>query len=49
MDMPMAAAKAVSKIEEYGFDVLTEPEKVLATIWLLEAEVNNGGFDQFFF
>jgi Domain of unknown function (DUF4375) len=26
-----------------------EAQKVFARVWLLEAEVNNGGFDQFFF
>lgn len=31
------------------FEELTDPEKVFLCIWELEAEVNNGGFDQYFF
>jgi hypothetical protein len=30
------------------FDQLTEPEKVFMAVWELEAEVNNGGFDQYY-
>jgi hypothetical protein len=32
-----------------NFSDLTEPERVFIYIDLLEAQVNNGGFDQFFF
>ena len=31
-----------------GFDALNEKEKAIYTIWWLEAEVNNGGFHQYF-
>jgi len=31
------------------FDSLTWAERVFRAIWSLEGEVNNGGFDQFFF
>ena len=38
-----------SAIEGRRFEDLTEAERVIATVWRVEAEVNNGGFDQFFF
>lgn len=31
------------------FDRLSFPEQVFVCVWELEAEVNNGGFDQYFF
>jgi hypothetical protein len=31
-----------------GFDALTKPEQMYLAIWALEAEANNGAFDQFF-
>lgn len=37
---------------EFGKDNFTEqsfPQKVFSSIWALEAEVNNGGFSQYFF
>jgi len=40
---------ALERLDNVGFDELEESEKVLSTIWAMEAEVNNGGFDQFFF
>ena len=33
---------------KHGFDGLTEPEKAFLRVWNLEAEVNNGGFAQYF-
>jgi hypothetical protein len=30
------------------FSELTEPERTFVTIWTLEADVNNGGFDQYY-
>jgi hypothetical protein len=44
-----ATINALKRLDQVGFDSLTELEKVLSAIWALEAEVNNGGFDQFFF
>ena len=38
-----------ARSERLGFEGLTDSEKVFFCIWTLEAEVNNGGFDQFFF
>ena len=31
-----------------GFDALTEKERTLATVWKLQAAVENGGFRQYF-
>lgn len=41
--------KALENLGLYGFDALSELDKVIATVFAIEAEVNNGGFDQFFF
>jgi len=38
-----------ARAEEVGFENLTRPEQVFDAIWWLEAEVNNGGFDQYMF
>lgn len=44
-----ASYDAVSeKYDAVGFTSLTEKERVTYTIWWLEAEVNNGGFHQYF-
>lgn len=37
------------KIQKKGFDSLSHAERVLHHVYWLESEVNNGGFDQFFF
>ena len=37
------------KINASGIDGLTQAERVFHYVYLLEAEVNNGGFDQYFF
>ena len=34
---------------EQGYDVLSENERIVKHVCLLESEVNNGGFDQYFF
>jgi len=49
MTLEEAFQRVCARRGQVGFDALTEPEKVLVTLWALEAEVNNGGFDQFFF
>ncbi len=36
------------KAESKGFTTLSENEQAIYTIWWLEAEVNNGGFHQYF-
>lgn len=53
----LAISKGVSRVvertfnrmDEVGFDNLTHSEKVFASIQMLINEVNNGGFDQYFF
>lgn len=35
--------------DEQGFASLPVRDRVLIAIWCLESEVNNGGFDQFYF
>ena len=37
-----------ARCESVGFDELTEPEQVLLAVLELEAEVNNGGFEQYY-
>jgi len=37
------------KFTARGFESLSPAERIIHCIWWLEAEVNNGGFDQFFF
>jgi len=37
------------RYQQRGFADLNEPERVFHCIWWLETEVNNGGFDQYFF
>jgi hypothetical protein len=44
-----AFEKACAAFDGANFDRLSERDQVLVTIWGLEADVNNGGFDQFFF
>jgi hypothetical protein len=41
--------RACSAWNGTDFDVLDERDRVLIAIWGLEAEVNNGGFDQYYF
>jgi hypothetical protein len=40
---------ALRSLNRSNFFALNEPERVLATIWCLEGDVNNGGFDQYYF
>lgn len=40
---------AIAREDTHGFESLTEEEKVVRCVLLLKAEVENGGFDQFFF
>lgn len=41
--------KACARFDGTNFESLDEVDQVLVTIWGLEADVNNGGFDQFYF
>jgi hypothetical protein len=36
------------RYEKVGFEKMTEPEKVIFSVWQFHCEVNNGGFHQFF-
>lgn len=55
MDDPTSAIieldERVNELSDYGEDLskLTEPQKVLLFVENLEREVNNGGFNQFYF
>src|SRR5262245_26051520 len=40
---------ACARFAGHNFDDLDEADRVLIAIWGLEAEVNNGGFAQFYF
>ncbi len=44
-----AFEEALEKLGLNGLDALSEKDKVVASIFALEAEVNNGGFDQFYY
>jgi len=35
--------------KQRGWDRLSEPERYFASVWTLDADVNNGGFSQYFF
>jgi len=51
-DIVLRIGEIVWKQTEKGddtFSTLTEPEKVFIYVDMLEGQVNNGGFDQFFF
>ncbi len=41
--------RLTAKIQQRGYDSLTEAEKTFNAVYWLEAEINNGGFDQYFF
>lgn len=49
MDIEQAFEESLLALDVRGFEGIRESERVLATIWSIEAEVNNGGFDQFFY
>jgi uncharacterized protein DUF4375 len=40
---------ACARYRDVGFDCLSEIERMLVAIWALEADVNNGGFHQYYF
>ena len=48
-DLRSAFEAACARFDGDNFEALDEVDQVLVTIWGLEAEVNNGGFDQFYF
>jgi hypothetical protein len=44
-----AFSQACARFNGDNFAQLDDVDKILVTIWGLEAEVNNGGFDQYYF
>lgn len=44
-----AFGQACARFNGDNFAQLDEVDKILVTIWGLEADVNNGGFDQYYF
>src|SRR5512142_287356 len=48
-DIEAAFEEALSRFDGDNFDLLSLTDQVLVTIWGLEADVNNGGFDQYYF
>jgi len=49
MDLFELSETLIARAEADGFDRLSDAEKNFVAIWTLEADVNNGGFDQYFF
>jgi hypothetical protein len=49
IDLFVVSGRAFQRFANVGYDKLSDPERVFVAIWSLEAEVNNGGFDQYFF
>ena len=49
LDMFRISDEVFGRYTNLGFEKLSPPEKVFQCIWGLEAEVNNGGLDQFYF
>lgn len=41
--------RACGRYSGSNFDQLDEVDKILVAIWCLEGDVNNGGFDQYYF
>lgn len=48
MDIESLTDAALHKLWGHGFDALDDREQLLVTIWGMEADVNNGGFDQYY-
>jgi hypothetical protein len=49
MNLSEAFDDACSRFSGNNFDSLSVRDQILVAIWGLEAEVNNGGFDQYYF
>ena len=48
-DVDASFEASLSRFDGSNFDQLNEVDRILVTIWGIEAEVNNGGFDQYYF
>ncbi|MBV1776670.1 DMP19 family protein [Burkholderiaceae bacterium DAT-1] len=49
MNLNEAFENACSRFTGENFSTLSESDQILIAIWGLEADVNNGGFDQYYF
>jgi len=49
MSLDDVCNRALSRYVDVGFNRLTPDEQLLVVIWGLEADVNNGGFHQYYF
>lgn len=48
-DLFKVSERVFNRYGKLGYDTLAQPEKVFVCVWGLEGEVNNGGFDQYYF
>jgi NAD/NADP transhydrogenase alpha subunit len=48
MNTDIAAQKALDRLAQIGFGLLTENEKIVAAVWTFEAQVVNRGFARYF-
>lgn len=48
MNTDLAAQRALDRLAKVGFDGLTDTEMTLATVWLFDARVANGGLAAYF-
>lgn len=48
VDYPESYEQVSEKYDKSGFESLAEEERTVYVVWWLEAEVNNGGFHQYF-
>ena len=48
-ELSRRVAPLFSRVESEGFESLTEPERVLFIVWAAVGQIENGGFDQFFY
>jgi hypothetical protein len=48
MNSDLEAQRALDKLNQSGFEALTEPEKTVVTVWLFESKVANGGFQHYY-
>lgn len=49
VNLTEAFEDAYSRFTGNNFELLSVRDQILVTIWGLEADVNNGGFDQYYF
>ena len=48
MNVDLAAQRAFDRLGQVGFDELTDAERTVATVWLFDAKVSNGGLAAYF-